>query len=148
MSFEPKTSAPWCGSTTSNRFSKVLCIRSRRAIGVIFRILLNDKSFSGESQYQNIQLYQTKIRSPTFEPVPNFALLLQPSVRGVTLCRKYTCTGALTFENYFVIDREYDGASWTRAGFRLHDLFFTDCSAPSDAILDRFIYEPVIIKSI
>ncbi len=36
-------------------------------------------------------------------------------------------------------NREYDRASLLQAGFNHHDLFFTDCSTPSDAIVDKFL---------
>jgi len=35
--------------------------------------------------------------------------------------------------------KEYDREPLVRAGFAHHDLFFTDCSTPSDAIVDKFL---------
>jgi hypothetical protein len=34
---------------------------------------------------------------------------------------------------------EYNAAEFRRAGFQHHDLFFTDCSTPSDEVVDRFL---------
>ena len=34
---------------------------------------------------------------------------------------------------------EYNEAEFRRAGFQHHDLFFTDCSTPSDEVVDRFL---------
>jgi hypothetical protein len=48
------------------------------------------KFFSGEPQYENTNLNKTTIRSPSFEPVPKIALLLQGSDRG-------ECSAALRF---------------------------------------------------
>ena len=36
-------------------------------------------------------------------------------------------------------NREYDRAAIVQAGFNHYDLFFTDCSTPSDAIVDKFL---------
>jgi len=35
--------------------------------------------------------------------------------------------------------KEYDRSSLVQAGFNHYDLFFTDCSTPSDAIVDKFL---------
>jgi len=35
--------------------------------------------------------------------------------------------------------KEYDSAAFTKAGFAHHDLYFSDCSIPSDAIVDAFL---------
>jgi len=34
---------------------------------------------------------------------------------------------------------EYDAQQLVRAGFEHHDLFFIDCSTPSDAVVDKFL---------
>jgi cell division cycle 14 len=36
-------------------------------------------------------------------------------------------------------NKEYDRAAFIQAGFIHHDLFFTDCSTPSDDIVDKFL---------
>ena len=36
-------------------------------------------------------------------------------------------------------NKEYDRTLVTAAGFEHHDLFFVDCSTPSDLIVDRFL---------
>ena len=36
-------------------------------------------------------------------------------------------------------NKEYDRTLATAAGFEHHDLFFVDCSTPSDLIVDRFL---------
>lgn len=36
-------------------------------------------------------------------------------------------------------NKEYDRATLVQQGFHHHDLFFTDCSTPSDAIVDKFL---------
>ena len=35
--------------------------------------------------------------------------------------------------------KEYDEKTFVRAGIAHHDLFFVDCSTPSDAIADKFL---------
>ena len=36
-------------------------------------------------------------------------------------------------------NKEYDRSTLVQAGFNHYDLFFTDCSTPSDAIVDKFL---------
>ena len=36
-------------------------------------------------------------------------------------------------------NKEYHSSALVQAGFSHHDLFFTDCSTPSDAIVDKFL---------
>jgi hypothetical protein len=36
-------------------------------------------------------------------------------------------------------NKEYDRSALVQAGFNHYDLFFTDCSTPSDAIVDKFL---------
>ena len=37
------------------------------------------------------------------------------------------------------LKQEYDRSAVTAAGFDHHDLFFIDCSTPSDEVVDRFL---------
>ena len=63
-----------------------------------------------------------------------------PSLFWPLLLRIYElCDIYDMYMTYWVMLQEYAASTFTDAGIAHHDLFFTDCSTPSDAIADKFL---------